>query len=315
MDRALALEFVRVTEAAAIAASHWLGKGDVHAADKAAVDAMRSRFNAVDFTGRVVIGEGDKDEAPMLFSGEQIGTGGGATVDIAVDPLECTKSLAKGRGGSISVLAAGPRGSLLHAPGTYMEQIAVGSRAKGVIDITASIKENVRNVASALNKSVDDVTVVLLEREKHAALIAELRSIGCRISLIEHGSVAAGMAAATEHNGVDMLVGICGAPEGVITAAGVKCLGGDFQGILRPHEEKYVQQAHAMGITDLDKVFTMEDLAKGNELQFVATGVSSGQFLRGVVFDEHIARTESVVMRMKSGTVRNIVTDHQHGRV
>lgn len=312
MERNLALEFVRVTEAAAIAAAHWLGKGDKKAADKAAVDAMRTRFNVVDFEGEVVIGEGDKDEAPMLYIGERIGTGKGARIDIAVDPLEGTELVAKGRPNAISVLAAGAKGSLLKAPGSYMNQIAVGAAAQGAVDITAPLKKNVKNVAAALGKSVQDVTVVLLERDRHKPIIDELRKIGCRIYLIEHGTVAAGLATAIEGSGIDMMVGIGGAPEGVITAAGLKCLGGDFQGILKPHEQKYIEQAQAMGISDLNHVFMIDELAKGEELQFVATGVSSGPFLHGVLFGKRNMTTHSIVMRKKSGTVRFLTTIHKH---
>ncbi|MBI4152985.1 class II fructose-bisphosphatase [Candidatus Woesearchaeota archaeon] len=310
MNLNLALEFVRVTEAAAIAAAHWLGKGDKKAADKAAVDAMRSRFNAVDFDGEVVIGEGEKDEAPMLYSGEKIGTGKGEAVDIAVDPLEGTELVAKGKPNAISVLAAGAKGSLLKAPGSYMDQIAVGQEARGMIDITKPLRENVKNVAAALNKSVKDVAVVLLERDRHKMIIDELRKIGCRVFLIEHGTVAAGLATAIGGSGIDMMVGIGGAPEGVITAAGLKCLGGDFQGLLKPHEEKYAQQARAMGITDLGHVFTMEELAKGEELQFVATGVSAGPFLKGITLAHDNVTSHSVIMRKSTGTIRYITTTH-----
>ena len=312
MEHNLALEFVRVTEAAAIAAAHWLGKGDKKAADKAAVDAMRSRFNSVDFDGEVVIGEGDKDEAPMLYIGEKIGTRKGPAIDIAVDPLEGTELVAKGRANAIAVLAAGPKGSLLKAPGTYMDQIAVGPQAKGTIDITSPLKENVGRVARALHKSMSDVTVVVLERDRHKSIIDELRKIGCRIVLIEHGTVAAGLATAIPGSGIDMMVGWGGAPEGVITAAGLKCLGGDFQGVLKPHEERYLKQAAAMGITDLNHVFTIDELAHGDQLQFVATGVSSGPFLKGVIFGDGIVTTHSIVMRKRSGTTRFLTTIHRH---
>lgn len=312
MERNLALEFVRVTEAAAIAASHWLGKGDKKAADRAAVDAMRSRFNSVDFDGEVVIGEGDKDEAPMLYIGEKIGTKKGPLIDIAVDPLEGTELVAKGRPNAITVLAAGPKGSLLKAPGTYMDQIAVGPGARGVIDITASLAQNVANVAAALKKDIKDLTVVLLERDRHKGIIEELRKIGCRIVLIDHGTIAAGLATAIPDSGIDMMVGSGGAPEGVITAVGLKCVGGDFQGVLKPHEPKYFEQARAMGITDINHVFMIEELARGDELQFVATGVSSGPFLEGVVFGEGKATTHSIVMRKKSETVRFLKTIHKY---
>jgi len=312
VDRNLALEFVRVTEAAAIEAAHWLGKGDKIAADKAAVDAMRSRFNLVDFNGEIVIGEGEKDEAPMLYIGEKVGSGRGPQVDIAVDPLEGTTLVAKGQPNAISVLAAGPKGSLLRAPGTYMDQIAVGPAARGLIDIRAPIKKNVREVARALKKNIEDVTVVLLDRERHKQMIEDLRKIGCRLLLIDHGTVGAGLAAAMPESEVDMMVGIGGAPEGVITAAGIKCLGGDFQGILKPHDEKTTEQAKIMGI-DVGHVFTMDEIARGNEFQFVATGVSTGPFLRGVQFMGATARTHSVVMRKHSGTMRYITTVHPHG--
>src|SRR3989344_1374935 len=313
-ERNIAFDFVRVTEAAAIEAAHWLGKGDKHAADKAAVDAMRSRFNQVDFEGEIVIGEGDKDEAPMLYIGEKVGTGSGPKMDIAVDPLEGTTLVAKGQPNAISVLAAGPKGSLLKAPGTYMDQIAVGKAARGVIDITAPVKKNVRDVAHALNKSVEDLTVVVLDRDRHKKLIEELRKVGCRIWLIDHGTVAGGLASAFSQSEVVMLMGVGGAPEGVITAVGVKCLGGDFQGVLKPHEQKYIDQAHDMGISDLEHVFTIDELANGDDLQFVATGVSTGPFLKGVLFGNGTATTHSVVMRKSTGTIRYITSLHNHGR-
>jgi fructose-1,6-bisphosphatase II len=310
MERNLALEFVRVTEAAAIAAAQWLGRGDKIAADKAAVDAMRSRFDGIDFDGEVVIGEGDKDDAPLLYIGEKLGTGKGMKVDIAVDPLEGTTLVAKGHPGAIAVLAAGPTGTLLNAPGTYMNQIAVGKEAKGTVDINAPIGANVKAVAGALDKDVEDVTVVVLERDRHRQLIDDLRKTKCRIQLIEHGTVAAGLAAATPSNSVDMMVGIGGAPEAVLTAAGVKCFGGDVQGVLKPHNEEFEKQAHDMGFTDLDRVFGMEDLAAGNELQFVATGISGGPFLKEVVVRGHRVHTQSIVMRKKSGTIRYIDASH-----
>jgi len=312
MERNLALEFVRVTEAAAIDAAHWLGKGDKIKADQAAVDAMRSRFNSVEFNGEVVIGEGDKDEAPLLYIGEKIGTGEGPAIDIAVDPLEGTTLVAEGKPNSISVLAAGEKGSLLKAPGTYMDQLAVGPGAKGVIDINASLSENIKAVASALNKGIEDVTAVLLNRDRHKKIVEELRKIGCRIYFIDHGTIAAGLATAVPGSGVDIMVGVGGAPEGVITAAGLKCMGGDFQSVLKPHNEVFKQQAIDMGFIDLDKVFTMADLAKGDHIQFVATGVSDGPFLKGVTFNEGLASTHSVVMRKKSGTVRFIEAVHKY---
>ncbi|HIH42561.1 TPA: class II fructose-bisphosphatase [Candidatus Woesearchaeota archaeon] len=314
MDRNLALEFVRVTEAAAISCAHWMGKGDKNAADKAAVDAMRKRFNYIDFDGLVVIGEGEKDEAPMLYIGEKIGTGKGPKIDIAIDPLECTANLANGKPNAISVLAAGERGSLLKAPGTYMDQISVGKKAAGSIDINASLKENLKNIASALDKDIKDVTVMILDRPRHMEVIKQIRAVGARIRLIEHGTVSAGIAPCVEDSGIDVMLGIGGAPEAVITAAALKCLGGDMQAVLKPHEEKYKQQAYAMGIKDLDKVFHLNDLAKGNNVMFAATGVSDGPLLRGVRFTSNGAVTHSVVMRAGSGTVRWIEARHHDNR-
>lgn len=311
MDRNLALEFVRVTEAAAIAASKWLGKGDKNRADKAAVDEMRSRFNNIDFKGTVVIGEGEKDEAPLLYIGEKIGTGKGPEIDIAVDPLECTENVAKGKPNAISVLAAAPKGCLLKAPGTYMDQICVGPKAKGAIDIKKYPKDNVKSVAKALGKKVEDVTVIVLDRPRHEAMIKELRQTGCRIILIEHGTVSAGVATALEESGIDIHMGIGGAPEGVITAAALKCYGGDMQGILKPHNEKFTKQAYDMGIKNLDKVFKIDDLAKGDQCLFAATGVSTGPLLKGVNFTSKAAITHSVVMRQKSGTIRYITAEHK----
>ncbi len=314
MDRNLALEFVRVTEAAAISCAHWLGKGDKNAADKAAVDAMRSRFNNVDFDGIVVIGEGEKDEAPMLYIGEKVGTGKGPKIDIAIDPLECTSNLANGKPNAISVLAAGERGSLLKAPGTYMDQISVGKKAIGSIDINASVKENIKNIASALNKDIKDVTVMILDRPRHAEVIKQIRAVGARIRLIEHGTISAGIAPCIEESGIDVMLGIGGAPEAVITAAALKCLGGDMQAVLKPHEEKYKQQALHMGIKDLDKVFHLNDLANGHNIMFAATGVSDGPLLNGIRFTSSGAVTHSVVMRAASGTVRWIEAKHHFNR-
>lgn len=314
MDRNLALEFVRVTEAAAISCSHWMGTGDKNAADKAAVDAMRSRFNYIDFDGIVVIGEGEKDKAPMLYTGEKIGTGKGPKIDIAIDPLECTSNLANGKPNAISVLAAGERGSLLKAPGTYMDQISVGKKAAGSIDINASIKENIKNIASALNKDIKDVTVMILDRPRHAEVIKQIRQVGARIRLIEHGTISAGIAPCIEESGIDVMLGIGGAPEAVITAAALKCLGGDMQAVLKPHEEKYRQQAFKMGIKDLDRVFHLNDLANGHNIMFAATGVSDGPLLKGVRFTSFGAVTHSVVMRAASGTVRWIEARHHFNR-
>ena len=313
MERNLALEFVRITEAAAIACAHWMGKGDKIKADQAAVDAMRERFNYVDFKGRVVIGEGEKDEAPMLYVGEELGTGKGPEMDIAVDPLECTDNIAKGKPNAISVLAAGPKGSLLNAPGSYMDQLAVGPGAKGVIDIKAPIKKNLKNIAKALNKDIEDLTVIILERPRHNDVIKQIKEAGSRIRLIEHGTISAGIAPAIPDSGIDVMMGIGGAPEGVITAAALKGLGGDMQGILKPHNEEFKQQAISRGL-ELDKVYNADDLAKGSQLVFAATGVSDGPLLKGVVFTQYGYLTHSIVMRSKSGTVRYVET-HHHERI
>lgn len=309
MDRNLALELVRVTEAAAIACARWMGKADKIKADEAAVNEMRSRFNVVDFDAEVVIGEGEKDEAPLLYIGERLGTKKGIKVDIAVDPLECTSNLANGKPNAISVLAAAPKGCLLKAPGTYMDQISVGPKAKGVIDITADVKTNLINIAKALNKNIEDITVIILDRPRHEKTIKEIRDAGARIRLIEHGTISAGVATLLPDSGIDVMMGIGGAPEGVITAAAVKCFGGDMQGVLKPHNEKFMKQAEEMGI-DTNKIFKLDDLVKGNKSMFVATGVSDGPLLKGVVFHDHTITTHSVVMRSKTGTIRFVETNH-----
>src|SRR3989338_3310358 len=309
MDRNLALEFVRITEAAAISCARWMGKADKIKADKAAVDAMRKRFNYVDFKGKVVIGEGEKDEAPMLYIGEELGTGEGPEMDIAIDPLECTDNLAKGKPNAISVLAAGPKGSLLNAPGSYMDQLAVGPAAKGVIDIKAPIKDNLKNIAKALKKDIDELTVIILERERHNDMIKMIKEAGARIRLIDHGTVSAGIAPAMHNSGIDVMMGIGGAPEGVITAVALKCMGGEIQGVLKPHKEEFKQQAIDRGLS-LNKVYKTDDLAKGNYLVFAATGVSDGPLLKGVVFTKYGEITHSLVMRSKSGTIRYIETHH-----
>ena len=313
MDKNLALEFVRITEAAAISCSAWLGKGDKNKADKAAVDAMRKRFNYVDFAGKVVIGEGEKDEAPMLYVGEKLGTGNGPEMDIAVDPLECTSNLANGKPNAISVLGAGPKGSLLNAPGSYMDQLAVGPEAKGAIDIRLPVKENLKNIAKALGKDIGDLTVSILDRPRHDEIISQIRKAGSRIRLIDHGTISAGIAPAIPDSGIDVMMGIGGAPEGVITAVALKCLGGNIQGILKPHKEEFKKQALERGL-DLDKVYKIDDLAKGTNLVFAATGVSDGPLLKGVVFTKYGFLTHSIVMRSKSGTIRKIETRHHESK-
>lgn len=309
MNRNLALEFVRVTEMAAIASARFMGRGDEKAADKAAVDAMRSMLDSVECDATVVIGEGERDEAPMLFIGEKVGSGVGAELEIAVDPLEGTTICATGGYNSISVMAIGEKGNLMHAPDLYMDKIAVGPEAKGLIDITQSATENLKRIAEAKKCRMQDLTAVVLERPRHEDLIAELRKTGCRISLIGDGDVSAAIATALPDSGIDVLFGIGAAPEGVISAAALRCLGGDFQGVLKPRNDDETNRARKMGIEDINKVFQMEELASGN-VMFVATGVTTGSLLEGVKFKPWGAVTHSLVMRSSSGTIRHIEAEH-----
>ncbi len=309
MERNLALEVVRVTEAAALAAARFMGRGDNVAADQAAVEAMRSAFNAVQFKGRVVIGEGERDEAPMLFIGEEVGAADLPRVDIAVDPLEGTTIVATGGNNALAVIAIADEGGFLHAPDTYMQKLAVGPKAKGSIDITASPTENLRRIAKALKVYIEDLCVVILERPRHQDLIRECRAAGARIKLIGDGDVAAAIATAKEGTDVNVLMGTGGAPEGVLAAAALKCLGGDFQGILKYRNKEEAERGKAMGIDDPNKVYQLEDLAR-SDVMFAATGVTFGNFLRGVQFFSGGANTYSVVMRSKSRTIRNIDTTH-----
>jgi len=313
MDRNLALEFVRVTEAAAISAAKWVGRGDKHSADGAAVKSMRDRFNDLDFSGKVVIGEGEMDEAPMLYIGEKLGRGTGIRVDIAVDPLEGTSITAKGLPNAISVLAAGPEGSLLHAPDMYMDKIAVGPEAAGKVDLDWPVEKNVRAVANALGKEIGEVTVVMLDRDRHKEIIDKVRKIGARIRLIGDGDIAGGIAPSMPQAEIDLLLGSGGAPEGVIAAAALKCLGGDMQGRLMFTNEEEKARAKKMGIADLNHKFGMQELAKGDRLMFVATGVTEGTILDGVHFTKTGVETHSVVMRSKSGTIRYIKALHAFG--
>lgn len=312
MDRNLALEFVRVTEAAALSCSRYMGRGEKDQADQAAVDAMRRAFDGVFFQGVVVIGEGERDEAPMLYIGEKVGGGdeNSPQIDIALDPLEGTNLCAYGQPGALAVVAVAERGKFLHAPDTYMKKIAVGPKAKGVIDITASVEANVKAVAKALQKDVTDITVVVLDRPRHEQMIKELRTIGTRIQLISDGDVSAALATAWDDSGIDMLMGTGGAPEGVITAAALKCLGGDFQGQLEFRSEEEKARAQKMGVTDEDRVYGIEDLAKG-DVMFIATGVTDGPLLKGVrILPGRKAMTESIVMRSQTGTIRQIEATH-----
>jgi fructose-1,6-bisphosphatase class II len=316
MDRNLALEFVRITEAAALASSKFMGRGDEKAADQAAVDAMRRAFNSVQIDGTVVIGEGERDEAPMLYIGEKVGnnTPGAPAIDIALDPLEGTTICATGGVGAISVIAVAERGHFLHAPDTYMDKIAVGPAARGVIDIDAPVEDNVRKVARALGKDVSEMTVVILERPRHIELIAKVRALGCRIQLIGDGDVSASVATGWRNTGIDLLMGIGGAPEGVISAAALVCLGGDFQGRLKFRNDEEKKRARKMGVEDLERAYRLDDLASGS-VMFCATGITDGPLLQGVRFlAGRRASTHSVVMRSLTGTVRTIEAEHSLDR-
>lgn len=310
MERELALEFARVTEAAALAAARWVGRGDKEAADDAAVTAMRVMFDSVPIDGLVVIGEGELDEAPMLYIGEKVGTGVAPAVDIAVDPLEGTNIVAKGLTNAIAVLASAPRGTLLHAPDMYMDKIAVGAECKGRVFLDAPVKENIRQVAKALDKIISEVTVVILDRPRHQKIIEEIRSIGARIKLITDGDVSPGVATAYEDSGVDMLMGIGGAPEGVITAAALKCLGGDFQARLCPESENEINRCHDMGIKELNHIFTIDELVRTDDVIFAATGITDSFLLKGVRYLKGHAITQTLVMRSKSGTIRFVEANH-----
>lgn len=311
MDRNLALEFVRVTEAAAIAAAVWTGRGDKIAADQAAVDEMRSRFNGIDFNGTVVIGEGKKDEAPELFVGEKLGTGLGAELDIAVDPLECTDSVANGVPNAISVIATGAKGSLFQAPDMYMDKIACGPAARGVIDLLDTPENNIKRVSEKLGKAVSEITVVVLGRPRHDNLIKSIRNTGARVRLISDGDVAGAIAPSMPESGIDLLMGIGASAEAVLASAAIKCLGGEFQAQLVPKDEAQKAELSRLGITDLSKVYTADDLAQGEDLTFTATGVIDGPLLKGIRYTRDFCVTHSVVMRIKTGTVRFLETWHK----
>jgi fructose-1,6-bisphosphatase class II len=318
VDRNLALEFVRITEAAALSSAQWIGSGDEKSADQAAVDAMRKAFDSVQIDGTVVIGEGERDEAPMLYIGEKVGFNVNDSayrlhnpqIDIALDPLEGTTICSKGGVGAISVIAAAEKNGFLHAPDTYMDKIAAGPDCKGAIDIDLSATENIHRVAEALKKSVSELTVVILDRPRHADLIQEVRKAGARIQLIGDGDVSAAVATGWSDSGIDMLMGIGGAPEGVISAAAMRCLGGDFQGRLKFRNEHEKERALKMGIKDLNKKLTLLDLARGNVI-FCATGITDGPLLKGVkIKPGGRAMTQSVVMRSQTGTIRHIDAYH-----
>ncbi|WP_420438749.1 class II fructose-bisphosphatase [Candidatus Poriferisodalis sp.] len=308
-DRNLALELVRTTEAAAMAASRWMGRGDKDGADGAAVDAMRVVLSTVPMDGIVVIGEGEKDEAPMLFNGEFIGDGTGALTDVAVDPIDGTTLTSLGRGNAIAVIAVSPRGTMLDpGPCVYMEKIAVGPDAKGVVDLNRSPAENLRAIAEATGQGLRDLTAVVLDRDRHAELIGEIRETGARIRLIPDGDVAGAISAAASDS-TDVLFGIGGTPEGIISAAALKCLGGELQGRLWPRNDHERQAAAAAGF-DLERVLHIDDLVQSDDVFFAATGITDGELLNGVKFSAHRATTDSLVMRSRSGTVRHIKATH-----
>jgi fructose-1,6-bisphosphatase II len=310
VDRNLALEIVRVTEAAAMASSRWVGHGDKNGADGAAVDAMRHMLGSVSMDGVVIIGEGEKDEAPMLYNGERLGDGSPPAVDIAVDPIDGTTLTAKGRANAIAVIALSEQGTMFNpGPCVYMEKIAVGPECRGVIDITRSVTDNLRAVARAKRESVREVTAVILDRPRHDDLIAEVRRTGARIRLIPDGDVAGAISTAWSGAGADILLGIGGTPEGVISAAALKCMGGEIQGRLWARDDAERAAAAAAGY-DLDRVLTTDDLVAGDNSFFAATGITDGDLLKGVQYDRRGATTQSLVMRSRSGTVRLITSHH-----
>ena len=310
-DRNLAMELVRVTEAAAMAAGRWMGRGDKNKSDQAAVDAMRLILGSIDMDGIVVIGEGEKDEAPMLYNGEIIGNGQPPRVDIAVDPIDGTRLLSLGRSNAISVVALAERDAMFNpGPCVYMDKIAVGPDARGAIDIEAPVAVNLRNIARSKGEDVEDLTVVILDRPRHEKLIRDVRHAGARIRLITDGDVAGSIMTAIEGTGVDVLMGVGGTPEGVITACALKCLGGEIQGKLWPRNEDEAQKAREMGY-DLNAVLRTDDLVKGEDVFFAATGITDGELLKGVHYYAGGASTRSLVMRARSGTVRFIDSRHR----
>jgi fructose-1,6-bisphosphatase II len=319
MEKLLALEMVRVTEAAAIASARFMGKGERDEADHAATEAMRATMDETDLAGTIVIGEGERDEAPMLYIGEQVGPHGEgraiASVDIAVDPLEGTNLVATGQGGALTVLAASEEGGLTHAPDTYLEKLAVGPIAAGCVDITLSPTENCHLIAEALRRKVSDITVIILDRPRHADLIAEVRATGARIKLISDGDVSAAISCAVQGTGMHALMGIGGAPEGVLSAAALRCLGGEIQARFRfRNDEERARAVTMLGNADESRVYHTEDLAGGEQLVFAATGVTTGELLQGVRFFGGGARTHSLVMAYQSKQVRFVDTVHMFDR-
>jgi fructose-1,6-bisphosphatase II len=309
-SRNLALELVRVTETAAIAASRWVGRGAKNDADQVAVDGMRKMINTVSMNGVIVIGEGEKDQAPMLFNGEQVGDGNGPSVDVAVDPIDGTTLTAKGMNNAISVIALAERGTMFD-PTTvfYMKKLVVGPEAADVVDITAPVKENLRRIAKAKRRDIESLTVVLLDRPRHDQLVKEIREAGARIKFITDGDVAGAVEAARDETGIDALMGIGGTPEGIIAACAMKCLGGVIQAILHPRDEAEREKAIANGM-DLDKVLTTNDLVSGENVFFAATGITDGELLKGIRFTDRYIQSNSLVMRSRSKTIRFISSEH-----
>ena len=319
MEQQLALDMVRVTEAAALASARMMGRGDRHEADRVATEAMRAAMDEIDFQGRIVIGEGERDEAPMLYIGEEVGQPDAAKhdapeVDIAVDPLEGTNLVATGQANAITVLAASEKGGLVHAPDTYLEKLCVGPVAAGCVDITRSPTENVHRIAEALRRRVNDITVIVLDRPRHTELIDELRSAGARIQLISDGDLSAAISCAVSGTGVHAVMGIGGAPEGVITAAALRCLGGEIQARFRYRSDEERERGGRMGHGDEARVYRTEDLASGESIVFAATGVTDGELLQGVRFFGGGARTHSLVMAYQTKQVRFIDTVHMFDR-
>jgi fructose-1,6-bisphosphatase II len=309
-SRNLALELVRVTETAAIAASRWVGRGAKNDADQVAVDGMRKMINTVSMNGVIVIGEGEKDQAPMLFNGEQVGDGNGPSVDVAVDPIDGTTLTAKGMNNAISVIALAERGTMFD-PTTvfYMKKLVVGPEAADVVDITAPVKENLRRIAKAKRRDIESLTVVLLDRPRHDQLVKEIRQTGARIKFITDGDVAGAVEAARDETGIDALMGIGGTPEGIIAACAMKCLGGVIQAILHPRDEAEREKALANGM-DLEKVLTTNDLVSGENVFFAATGITDGELLKGIRFTDRYIQSNSLVMRSRSKTIRFISSEH-----
>jgi len=314
-SRNLGMELVRVTEAAAMAAGRFMGRGNKNEADKAAVDAMRLILNTIDINARIVIGEGEKDHAPMLYNGEKVGTGRGNEVDIAVDPIDGTRPLANGQPNSIATVAIAPRGTMFDpGPFLYMNKIAVGPEAKGCINIEASISDNLRCVARAKNVELNDITVIILDRPRHADMVAEIRNMGCRIRFIEDGDVAGALMTAWPGSGIDVLLGIGGTPEGVLAACALRAMGGEIQGRLYARNEDEAARGREMGY-NFERVLTMDDLVSSEDVFFAATGITDGELLEGVKYYSHGASTHSLVVRGLTGTVRHIKSSHLWDRL